>query len=130
MRRIVVTALFGMGIMAATAAAAGAAQAQFVDSRTIPGQAVGELGNVVGGGIAEMIGGGDDRTIVYGMGGAGAGARPPVQAGRLARLSGGDGDGQQVEYLAPPPRSLGREAALVGGGDTGEVVYVPRAGQR
>ena len=125
MRRIV-TALFGLSVMGA----AGSGQAQVVDATTIPGQAVGATGNVVGGGIAEMIGGGDDRLIVYSTGGAGGGGTPPAQAGRLARLPGGDGDGPKVEYLVPLPRTMGREAAPVGGGDDAEVVYVPRPGRR
>jgi hypothetical protein len=97
----------------ALALAAGAAQAQAPLD-----------GNVVGGGGAIIAGGGDDMTITYSLGGAGDGNSILLsQPGRLARFSGGHGDGQLVEYLTPAPAGAGREAWLVGGGDNAEVVY-------
>ncbi|MBX6372639.1 MAG: hypothetical protein IRZ13_00205 [Acetobacteraceae bacterium] len=115
-----------LAALLALGTAAGTAQAQFyVDATTIPGQAPGATGNVVGGGVATMIGGGDDRVIVYSAGGAGAGGGAVVaQPGRLARLTGGAGDGPQVEYLAPAPAGRGRTAVLIGGGEDREVVYL------
>jgi hypothetical protein len=91
----------------ALALAAGAAQAQ----------------SPIGGGSATLSGGGDDMVITYSTGGAGGGGALHSQAGRLARIAGGHGDGQLVEYLAPAPANPGREAWLVGGGDDAEVVH-------
>jgi hypothetical protein len=45
-----------------------------------------------------------------------------AQPGRVARFAGSN-DGIQVEYLTPAPSNPGREAWLVGGGDSAEVVY-------
>ena len=121
MTRIVYAALLGFTLTVA----AGAAQAQFVDATTFPGQAPGANGpsnSVVGGGIATMFGGGDDRVIIYSTGEVGAAAQPR----RSARLLGGSGDGPQVEYLAPSPTTLGRNARLVGGSDTEVVRLSPR----
>ena len=86
------------------------------------GAAHAEAGNVVGGGGATITGGGDDMRITYSAGGAGGGG-VLAQSGRLARLAGTDGDGLQVEYLAPAPAGAGREARLVGGGEDAQVVY-------
>lgn len=81
-------------------------------------------GDVVGGGIATIEGGGDDMTITYGTAGAGAGGGVLLsQSGRLARFAGGHGDGPLVEYLSPELPGAGREAWLLGGGDDAEVVY-------
>ena len=97
----------------AAALAAGAAQAQAPLD-----------GNVVGGGAATIAGGGDNMAITYSTGGAGGGGGILLsQPGRLARFAGGHGDGQMVEYLAPAPAGVGREAWLLGGGDNAEVVY-------
>ena len=83
-----------------------------------------EAGNVVGGGGATLSGGGDNMTITYSTGGAGAGSGVLSQSGRLARFAGGHGDGALVEYLTPAvPAGPGREAWLLGGGDNAEVVY-------
>ena len=80
--------------------------------------------SVVGGGGATITGGGDDMTITYSTGGAGDGSSALLsQPGRLARFSGGHGDGLIVEYLTPAPAGAGREAWLLGGGDNAEVVY-------
>ncbi len=80
------------------------------------GAAHAETGNVVGGGSATLSGGGDNATVTYSTGGAGA--------GRLARFGSGYGDGgMQVEYLTPAPSNPGREAWMVGGGDNAQVVY-------
>ena len=81
-------------------------------------------GNVVGGGIATLAGGGGDMTITYSTGGAGGGSGVLLsQPGRLARFAGGHGDGQLVEYLSPAPAGAGREGWLLGGGENAEVVY-------
>ncbi len=124
MKRIVSAAILGATVLGG----ATAGQAQYVDASTIPGQPANAAGNVVGGGIATMYGGGEERVIVYSRPGAGIGnAAPPVQRGRLARMTGGSGDGPEVEYLEPAPQSRGREAWMVGGGDQTEVVYsLPR----
>ncbi len=104
------TAFASLAVVAALAAAPLAARA--------------EAGGVVGGGGATLSGGGDNMTITYSTGGAGAGSGVLAQSGRLARFAGGQGEGGlQVEYLAPAPADTGREAWLVGGGDNAEVVY-------
>jgi len=101
--------------------AAGAAQAQAPD----PGGRWPAGGNIVGGADATISGGGDNLTITYSAGGAGAGSGVLLsQPGRLARFAGSHGDGQVVEYLAPAPTNPGREAWMIGGGDNAEVVYV------
>ena len=87
-----------------------------------PPAARAEAGNVVGGGGATMSGGGDNMTITYSTGGAGAGSGVLTQSGRLARFAGSN-DGLQVEYLTPAPAGPGREARLVGGGEDAQVVY-------
>ena len=82
--------------------------------------------NVVGGGAAAIMGGGDNMVITYSTGGAGGGGGLPSQSGRLARFAGSHGDGSLVEYTTPaPPADAGREAWLIGGGDSAEVTYVP-----
>ena len=73
------TALAALLAIGTAAAAAGAAQAHTVDATSIPGQAAGATGNVVGKGIATLSGGGDDRVIEYGMGGAGSGSAGNVR---------------------------------------------------
>ena len=104
------TAFASLAVVAALAAAPLAARA--------------EAGGVVGGGGATLSGGGDNMTITYSTGGAGAGSGVLAQSGRLARFAGGQGEGGlQVEYLTPAPADTGREAWLVGGGDSAEVVY-------
>ena len=100
-------------------AAAGAAQAQ----APLDGGAAALDGNVVGGGIASLSGGGDNATITYNSGGAGGGMALHVQPGRAARFAGTQGDGPAVEYSAPADANPGREAWLLGGGDNAEVVY-------
>ena len=104
---------------------AGAAQAQAPSTFDIAGQAPGQqVGNIEGGGSATLSGGGDNMTITYSTGGAGAGSGVLTQSGRLARFAGGHGEGGvQVEYLTPAPADTGREAWLLGGGDNTEVVY-------
>ncbi len=107
MKRTAFASLFAL------ASAAGAAQAQAPLD-----------GNVVGGGVAALSGGGDNATITYSAGGAGAGGGTVrSQPGRIAHFAGSN-DGIQVEYLTPAPSDPGREAWLVGGGDAAEVVYV------
>jgi hypothetical protein len=126
MRRIAAV-LFGLSVVGA----AGAVRAQFVDATTIPGQAPGATGNVAGGGFVEMFGGGDDRTFVDSVGGGGGGFGGPVTPpGRFARMAGTDGDGPRVKYVAPPPRAVGREARLNGGGDDATITYLPSTRRR
>jgi hypothetical protein len=103
----------------ALALSAGAAHAQAPRD----GTAAALDGNVVGGGIATLSGGGDNAAITYGAGGAGGGMAFHSQPGRSARFAGTDGDGPQVEYPAPADTNPGREAWLLGGGDNAEVVY-------
>ena len=67
-----------------------------------------EAGNVVGGG---------DMWITHS---AAAGSAFLSQSGRLACFAGGNGDGPQVEHLAPAPADTGREARLTGGGGNAE----------
>ena len=99
--------------------AAGAAQAQAPRD----GSAAALAGNVVGGGVATLSGGGDNATVTYSTGGAGGGMTFHSQAGRAARFAGTQGDGPIVEYTAPAATNPGREAWLLGGGDNAEVVY-------
>ena len=77
----------------------------------------------IGGGSATIAGGGDDLTVTYSSGGAGAGMTFHSQSGRLARFAGTHGDGSLVEYLTPASANPGPSARLVGGGDNAEVVY-------
>ena len=102
----------------ALALATGAAQAQ---APRDGGAAVD--GNVVGGGIATLSGGGDNATVTYSTGGAGGGMAFHAQPGRAARFAGTHGDGPVVQYSAPADTNPGREAWLLGGGDNAEVVY-------
>ena len=104
----------------ALALAAGAALAQAPRD----GSAAALDGNVVGGGIATLSGGGEDATITYSTGGAGGGMAFHSQSGRAARFAGSDGDGPVVQYSAPADTNPGREAWLLGGGDNAEVVYI------
>ena len=99
-------------------AAGGAAQAQAPRD----GSAAALEGNVVGGGVATLSGGGDNATVTYSAGGAGGGMTFHVQPGRLARPT-GTPSGTGVEYLEPAPSDPGREAWMLGGGDNAEVVY-------
>ena len=99
---------------------AGAAQAQAPRD----GSAAALDGNVVGGGLATLSGGGDNATVTYSTGGAGGGGTTfHSQAGRAARFAGTRGDGPVVEYTAPADTNPGREAWLLGGGDNAQVVY-------
>jgi hypothetical protein len=112
-------ALFA-SVIALGAAGAGAAQAQAPRD----GSAAAALeGNVVGGGVATLSGGGDNATVTYSTGGAGGGMAFHAQPGRAARFAGTQGDGPQVQYGPPADTNPGREAWLLGGGDNAEVVY-------
>jgi hypothetical protein len=82
-----------------------------------------DAGNVVGGGFATIIGGGDEMTIVYSPAGAGAGTGVAAQPGRVARIVRNDGGRPQIENVTPAPAQRGREAWLLGGGDGARVVY-------
>ncbi len=77
----------------------------------------------IGGGSATIAGGGDNLTITYSSGGAGAGMTFNSQSARLARFAGTHGDGALVEYTTSAPANPGPSARLVGGGDNAEVVY-------
>ncbi|MFC7475830.1 hypothetical protein ACFQS7_15780 [Dankookia sp. GCM10030260] len=86
-------------------------------------------GNVVGGGVATISGGGDDGLITYSRGGAGGGAsfdRP----GQAATFAGNHGDKPFWSYGAPAETSPGREAWMLGGGDDSAVTYLNPAGSR
>ena len=104
----------------ALALAAGAAQAQAPRD----GAAAALDGNVAGGGVATLSGGGDDATVTYSAGGAGGGMTFHAQSGRAARFAGTDGDGPVVRYSAPADTNPGREAWLLGGGEDAQVVYI------
>ncbi len=113
------TAAFA-SLFALALAAGGAAQAQ----APLDGTAAALEGNVVGGGVATITGGGDNATITYSTGGAGGGTTFHAQAPRLARArNNAGGGGVSVEYLEPETAPPGREAWLLGGGDNAEVVY-------
>jgi hypothetical protein len=99
--------------------AAGAAQAQAPDTT---GFAVPATGNVVGGGAATIVGGGDNLVILYSGAGAGPGGALQAQPPRLARARNSYG-GVSVDYLEPETAPPGREAWMVGGGDNAQVVY-------
>jgi hypothetical protein len=103
----------------ALALATGAAQAQAPRD----GTAAALDGNVVGGGVATLHGGGDNATVTYSAGGAGGGMTFHSQSGRAAGFAGTHGDGPIVQYSAPAGTNPGREAWLLGGGDNAEVVY-------
>ncbi len=97
----------------ALALAAGAAHAQ----APLDGSAAALGGNVVGGGVATLSGGGDNATVTYSAGGAGTGGMLPSQSGRAARFAGTQGDGPVVEYSAPAdtqPRPRGVAAGRRG----------------
>ena len=90
--------------------AAGGAMAQ-------DGGASPAIGNVVGGGVARVSGGGEDASIAYS-------ARGATQSGRPAQVSGGTGDGPEVQYLGPVPAGeRGRSALLLGSGENATIVY-------
>ena len=115
MKRTAFASLFALAL-----AAGGAAQAQAPRD----GSAAALEGNVVGGGVATITGGGDNTTITYSPGGAGGGMTFHAQAPRLARArNNSGGGGVSVEYLEPETAPPGREAWLLGGGDNAEVVY-------
>jgi hypothetical protein len=123
MRNTLLLGAAGLAAALATATAGPAARAQAF----MPGEAQAQAGNLAGGGGATISGGGDDMVITYSAGGAGGGGAF-AQGGRLARFTGTDGDGLQVEYSAPVPPAVpgagtGREAWLIGGGDNTLVVY-------
>jgi hypothetical protein len=113
-------ALFASVIALGAAGAAGAAHAQAPDVST--GHVPAAAGNVVGGGVASIAGGGEDRVITYADVGAGAGQTVLAQPPRLARARNINGS-LSVEYLQPETARPGREAWLVGGGDEAQVVY-------
>jgi hypothetical protein len=103
-------ALLALGLPAA------AAQGQALADTDAVAHVPREAGNVVGGGSFRMLGGGDELVIRTDAAG-------PRQAGRSGRLVNLEGE-QEVAYLGDPPRSEGRHAVLVGGGDESRIVYV------
>ena len=113
MKRTAFASLFALAL------AAGAAQAQAPRD----GTAAALDGNIVGGGVATLYGGGDNATVTYSAGGAGGGMAFHAQPGRAAGFAGTHGDGPIVQYSAPADTNPGREAWLLGGGDNAEVVY-------
>ncbi|TDH62213.1 hypothetical protein E2C06_12545 [Dankookia rubra] len=123
------TTFASFAFLAGLAAAPALAQAP-ADLAYRPAQGVNMLGgNVAGGGVATISGGGDDGLITYSRGGAGGGAsfdRP----GRVATFAGNDGDGPAWTYAAPAEASPGRQAWIMGGGDDRTVVYANPSGRR
>lgn len=82
-----------------------------------------QYGNdVVGGGIARMVGGGENTEVVYDQ-------VMQAQAPRLARATGSP-SGWTVEYLEPVPAPTGRGmvAHVEGGGENAQVVFEAPAG--
>ena len=88
---------------------------------TAPQAARAEVGNVVGGGGAELAGGGDDMRITYNSTGAGGGARYE-QLGRSVTFAGNSGDSPVWTYGPAPAGNPGRAVRLIGGGDDIQVV--------
>ena len=123
------TAFASLVLLAGLAATPALAQAPS-DLAYRPAQAgSAQGGNVVGGGVASLSGGGDDWVLTYSRGGAGGGAsfdRP----GRVATFAGNDGDKPTWTYGAPAETSPGREAWMLGGGDDSTVTYANPAGGR
>jgi hypothetical protein len=101
------TAVASLAILAALATAPQAARA--------------EAGNVVGGGVATISGGGDDMRITYSTGGAGGGARYE-QLGRSVTFAGNSGGNPSWTYGPAPASEPGRAVRLIGGGDDAQVV--------
>ena len=78
----------------------------------------------LGGGHFSFAAGGSEMLIIPGGDGGGRGALAyPVQAGRVAAVSGNDGDGPQVATLRAAPAAPGRHARLLGGGSEMVIVY-------
>jgi hypothetical protein len=78
----------------------------------------------VGGGYYNFAAGGSEMLIVPTDSNAGPGTLGyPVQAGRLAAISGNDGDGPQVATLRAAAAAPGRHARLFGGGNEMVIVY-------
>jgi len=123
------TAFASLALLAGLAATPALAQAPS-DLAYRPAQAgLVQGGNVVGGGVASISGGGDDGVVTYSRGGAGGGAsfdRP----GRAATFAGNHGDKPFWTYGAPAEASPGREAWMLGGGDDRSVTYANPAGTR
>jgi hypothetical protein len=88
---------------------------------TAPQAARAEVGNVVGGGGAELTGGSDDMRITYNSSGAGGGARYE-QIGRSVTFAGNSGGNPVWTYGPAPAGSPGRAVRLIGGGDDTQVV--------
>ncbi len=81
------------------------------------------IGNVVGGGVARMVGGGAEAQVVYDQ-------VTQAQAPRLAKANGRQDGGWTVQYLEPVPAPTGQGmiAHLVGGGQDAQVVFEVPAG--
>jgi hypothetical protein len=120
------TAFASLGILGALVAAPNLVQAQApVELSALAAP----TGNVVGGGVAILAGGGDDRSITYSSTGAGGGARYE-QSGRSATFGGNSGDSPYWIYGEPAALNGGREAWVVGGGDDLRITYTNPAGPR
>jgi hypothetical protein len=99
---------------------AGTAGAQSMPEANVTAYPPPGIGNVVGGGAARLLGGGDNSIVQYEPGG-------PMQAGRAARLAGVGGE-TEIIYLEPlPPGAHGRDAMLLGGSDNATIVYLDSA---
>ncbi len=117
MKHITFATLLAAGLLA------GAAQAQGIGAKDIPGPPPAAAENVMGGGGAVISGGGDNMVITRSGGGGGAG-RILAQVPRLARAQNTTTGGISVEYLETERAPAGAEAWMTGGGDNAEVVYV------
>jgi hypothetical protein len=117
MEPMIRTSIFATAMLAFGAAATGTAGAQAFHESNAPIQVPAGAGNVVGGGVARLIGGGDNSVVQHETGGQ-------AQAGRAARLGTTGGGHAEVTYLEPiPAGARGRDAMLLGGGDSAVVVY-------
>jgi hypothetical protein len=109
-------------VLAASSAFVGATNAQ-AQAPDFSSSVQSSDGSIMGGGHRLFVAGGSEMLIVDAQPGGGAGAvASPGQAGRLAVID-NHGDGPQVRYLAPAPRSLGRHARIYGGGNEQVIVY-------
>lgn len=102
-------------LLAGTAGAAGAQSFHEANADIhVPARA----GNVVGGGIARLSGGGNDSVVQRETAGQ-------VQTGRAARFGTAGGGEAEITYVEPiPPGAQGRDAMLMGGGEDAVIVYL------
>ena len=108
------TSIFAAAMLALGATAAGA---QAFHESNAPINVPAGAGNVVGGGVARLLGGGDNSVVLRE-------ATGQAQAGRAARLGTTGGGHAEVTYTEPaPPGARGRDAMLLGGGDDSVIIY-------